>query len=203
MIAYASRTGTRRNLDALRQAGWRLMVSAKGVHRHEGFKYALDNGAWHSFQNKLPFDAKAFLEAYSKLGEGADFVVLPDIVAGGERSLDYSLEWREYLGTPICPQLLAVQDGMIPSRLWPLLGRQLGIFLGGTTEWKEGTMIEWGKTAKLTRSYFHVGRVNTVRRIRLCHAVRADSFDGSSVSRYVVTLPALERARQQGGFQWV
>ena len=28
MIAYASRTGTRRNLAALRAAGWRLLVSA-------------------------------------------------------------------------------------------------------------------------------------------------------------------------------
>lgn len=45
MIGYASRTGTRRNLDALRAAGWRLMVSARGALRTEGFPYALDNGA--------------------------------------------------------------------------------------------------------------------------------------------------------------
>ena len=36
MIAYASRTGTRRNLAALRGANWRLLVSATGVHRTEG-----------------------------------------------------------------------------------------------------------------------------------------------------------------------
>jgi hypothetical protein len=40
MIAYASRTGTKRNLEAMRQNGWRLLVSAKGVLRTEGFKYA-------------------------------------------------------------------------------------------------------------------------------------------------------------------
>ncbi len=56
MIAYASRTGTRRNLAALRDAGWRLMVSARGVLRTEGFPYGLDNGAWTAFQRDEPFD---------------------------------------------------------------------------------------------------------------------------------------------------
>jgi len=36
MVGYASRTGTRRNLDALARADWRLLVSAKGEHRAEG-----------------------------------------------------------------------------------------------------------------------------------------------------------------------
>ena len=39
MIGYASRTGTKRNLDALRAAGWRLLISATGVHRDEGFPF--------------------------------------------------------------------------------------------------------------------------------------------------------------------
>ncbi|MHC5194673.1 hypothetical protein ACYSUW_13060 [Pseudomonas frederiksbergensis] len=44
MIAYASRTGTKRNLEAMRQNGWRLLVSAKGVLRTEGFKYVSTMG---------------------------------------------------------------------------------------------------------------------------------------------------------------
>lgn len=36
MIGYASRTGTRRNLAALREADWRLLVSARGVLRIVG-----------------------------------------------------------------------------------------------------------------------------------------------------------------------
>lgn len=61
MIAYASRTGTRRNLDALRGAGWRLLVSATGVHRHEGFRYAIDNGAWTAYQAGTLWNESAFL----------------------------------------------------------------------------------------------------------------------------------------------
>lgn len=98
MIAYASRTGTRRNLDALRAAGWRLLVSAKGVLRTEGFaRYGLDNGAWTAFQRGEPFDDNAFLAAVEQLGESADFVVVPDIVRGGHDSLRFSFRWLERL----------------------------------------------------------------------------------------------------------
>jgi hypothetical protein len=197
MIAYASRTGTRRNLAALRRANWRIMVSAKGVVRTEGFRYALDNGAWTAFQHQLPFDTEAFLEAYRKLGKGADFVVLPDIVAGGYRSLEFSMSWLPRLGD--CPNYLAVQDGMVDADLPSGIE---GIFVGGTTEWKENTLPMWGSAARRQGIKLHVGRVNSARRIHLCEAVGADSFDGSSVSRYAVTLPGLENARQQRGFQW-
>lgn len=44
MIPYTSRTGTRSTLRALRADGWHLLVSATGVHRTEGFPYAIDNG---------------------------------------------------------------------------------------------------------------------------------------------------------------
>jgi hypothetical protein len=200
MIAYASRTGTRRNLAALRQAGWRLMVSAKGVLRTEGFAYALDNGAWHCFQHRLPFDEAAFLAAYRKLGSGADFCVLPDIVAGGLRSLEFSLNWAPRLGE--CPNYLAVQDGMSVSDVAPVLNGIAGIFVGGTSEWKERSLPTWGMLARKYGVALHVGRVNTARRIHLCRAARATSFDGSSVSRYAVTLPKLESARQQKELPW-
>jgi hypothetical protein len=184
-------------LEALRKAEWRLMVSAKGAHRTEGFNYALDNGAWHSFIRQSPFDGAAFLDAYHKLGTGADFMVLPDIVAGGVDSLAFSLKWRDELGTALCPQLLAVQDGIKPDDVGPLVGAGLGIFVGGTTEWKEKTMLEWGECARQHLAYFHIGRVNSARRIYLSAAAGADSFDGSSVSRYAVTLPLLDNARKQ------
>lgn len=154
-------------------------------------------GAWHSYCAKQPFDEAAFLTAYAKFGRTADFVVLPDIVAGGMSSLKFSLEWQTHLGIPLGLQLLAVQDGMSPGAIAPLLGPGLGIFIGGTTEWKESSMLDWGICARERGAYLHVGRVNSIRRINLCAAAGAHSFDGSSVSRFAVTLPKLENARQQ------
>jgi len=83
MIPYASRTGTRRNLDALRKSGWHILVSATGKHRHEGFPYAIDNGAWTAYQKGLPFDVPAFEAVVESLGDNAEFIVVPDIVGGG------------------------------------------------------------------------------------------------------------------------
>lgn len=195
MIGYASRTGTRRNLEALRNAGWRLLVSAKGVLRDEGMPYALDNGAWTAFQRKEPFDVPAFQRAVDMFGERADWVVIPDIVAGGLASLDFSLSWIDRLGG--CKRLLlAVQDGMTADSIRPFLSDRVGIFIGGSTDWKLTTAIEWGQLAHEVGCYMHVGRVNTVRRIRLCAAAGADSFDGTSASMYSQTLPLLDVARK-------
>ena len=197
MICYASRTGTRRNLAALRAAGWRLLVSRAGVWRDEGFPYALDNGAWSDFQADRSFDEDAFERVLEAMGGAADWVVLPDIVAGGMRSLELSIRWinRVLAVTPLA--LLAVQDGMEPEDLAPLVGPTVGIFLGGSTEWKLARMLDWGRFCAESGVYYHVARVNTVKRFRMAHAAGAHSVDGSSASRFAKTLPLLERARSQ------
>lgn len=201
MIAYASRTGTRRNLEALRREGWRLMVSARGVLRTEGFPYALDNGAWTAFQRKERFDVKAFERAIDELGGGADFIVVPDIVLGGLQSLTFSRRWwdklHDYPHLRETPLLIAVQDGMGTRDIAPLLSHRTGIFVGGSTHWKLRTMGQWAALAHSRSAICHVGRVNTARRIRLCEAAGIDSFDGSSASRFEITLRPLELARQQ------
>lgn len=196
MIAYASRTGTRRNLAALAIRGWRLIVSARGVLRNEGMPYALDNGAWTAFQRSEPFDVPAFETAVARLGAGSDFIVVPDIVAGGLNSLRYSEAWLPRLDG-IAPLLLAVQDGMTEKDVASLLSPSLGIFVGGSTEWKLATIMDWGRVAKKRRCYIHVGRVNSVRRIALCHAAGVHSFDGTSATRYMATVGKLDNARRQ------
>lgn len=201
MIGYAARTGTRRNLDALRRAGWRLMVSARGSLRPEGFRYALDNGAWTAFQRGQPFDVPAFDKAVDLLGQGADWIVLPDIVAGGTASLCFSLGWLDTLRNRSALRsaryLLAVQNGMEPQHVAALIGSEIGIFVGGDTLWKLATMATWASLAHACGAHCHVGRVNTVRRVRLCAAAGADSFDGSGVSRFASALPPLDLARRQ------
>lgn len=196
---YASRTGTRRNLAALRDAGWRLLVSARGVWRTEGFRYAIDNGAWTSHQNDEPFDVSAFVGVVDLLGCGADWIALPDIVGGGLRSLDFSLQWIDRIPGR---RLIPVQDGMKSGDVRPFLSEAVGIFLGGTTDWKLQTMREWGRLSRSTGCHFHVGRVNSRRRIRMCIEAGAHSCDGTAASRYAVELPKLAAESKQQGFVW-
>lgn len=203
MVPYASRTGTKQNLAAMRANGWHLLVSAKGVLRTEGFKYALDNGAWSAFTQGLPFDERAFDKAFNLLGEKAEWFVLPDIVAGGMHSLDLSLNWMNRLG-PNLPtvSLIAVQDGMKPDDVREYLGPRCGLFLGGSTSWKLETLHSWGILARRRNCHLHVGRVNSTRRILMCAAAGgAHSIDGTSASMYQKTVAPLSAAVKHGETQ--
>lgn len=198
MKGYATITGTLRNLNVLRAAGWGLVLTPARYNLPEGFSYFLDNGAWPCFVNKTEWDTAAFMRLVEARGAGADFIVLPDIVAGGIESLKRSVDWMERL----ChyPRLyIAVQDGMNVQTVCNVLSLRpgLGIFVGGSTEWKLKTLPEWGRLAADMHKPLHVGRVNTARRIRLCAEVGATSFDGTSVSRFACTLPLLEASRIQ------
>lgn len=198
MICYASRTGTRRNLAALRAAGWGLLISRAGEWRTEGFaNYVLDNGAWADFQASRPFDDDGFERLIAKLGAHAAWIVLPDIVAGGLSSLELSLRWSNRC-LSLCPLvLLAVQDGMTAADISPFVGSSVGVFLGGSTEWKISTMAQWGAFCRHRGIYYHVARVNSVKRMAMAVAAGADSVDGSSASRYAVTTTKLTYASRQ------
>src|SRR5262245_43382324 len=165
--------------------------------RTEGMRYAIDNGAWSAHVSRRPWDADAFLRAVHALGMGADFIVIPDIVGDGRASLKRSLAWFPFLLGRARLLLLPVQDGMQPRVIAPHLSASVGVFVGGTTAWKLETLGAWGRLAAVRGCHLHVGRVNTARRIARCQAVGAHSCDGTSVTRYAVTLPELEEARRQ------
>ena len=197
-MGYASNTGTKRNLAALRLNSWGILLTPDNPKKREGLESAIDNGAWWAFQQQKPFREKPFMDLVEQHGASANFVVVPDIVAGGMKSLEFSLSWMPRLEG--CRRLLLpVQDGMEVTTVVDVLHNapQLGLFLGGSTEWKLKTMYQWGEVAANMERYYHIGRVNTRRRIRLAHEAGADSFDGTSATMFSCTLPMLEAARQQ------
>lgn len=201
MIYYVSATGTMRNLALIREYGFRIMVSARGNLRPCGIPYALDNGAWTAFQKGEPFGDAAFQRALDVLGAGADFVVCPDVVGNAAETLAMIDGWLPRLAT-LPRVLLAAQDGMDVRDLAPHLSPRVGVFVGGSTEYKEGSVRKWGVTCRAAGAWLHVGRVNTARRISICLEAGADSADGSSLTRYALTGPLLNSAVKQGGFQW-
>ena len=209
MIAYASRTGTRQNLRALRLRGWRLLSAPQQLNRYRSVvpiwddgsaaPYCLDNGAWTAHQQGSPFDVDLFRAAVSRLGLSADFVVAPDIVGGGLDSLAFSASWLRYLSVRSRLVLIPAQDGMKPAHMAGIVGPRVGVFLGGSTEWKLANLREWGQFARSRGCYFHVGRVNSVRRINACIGAGADSFDGTSLTRFSCNANKLDHARRQLG----
>jgi hypothetical protein len=198
MICYASRTGTRRNLAALRAHGWGLLVSRAGVWRTEGFdRICADNGAWADFQAGRSFDEDAFEKFLDWLPIAPDWVVLPDVVAGGMQSLALSMRYLNRCAAVAPLVLLAVQDGIEPADVASVVGARVGVFLGGSTPWKLARMAEWGQFCADRGIHYHVARVNSISRMSLAASCGADSVDGSSASRYAVSLPKLAYAARQ------
>jgi hypothetical protein len=198
---YASRTGTRRNLEEISRCGWRLLVSARGVLRNEGFRYALDNGAWTAFQRGEPFDVQAFDKAVQLLGSDADFVVIPDKVGDSIETLRMADEWTPRLhGLRL---YLAVQDGMTDADLIARSESVAGVFVGGSTEWKLRTAPRWRELTRRLGMLCHVARVNTERRIEWCRSLGVTSVDGSSASRFAVTTERLDGSRRRSVQGWL
>ena len=195
MIGYASRTGTRTTLDGLRERGWRVLVSARGVHRTEGMPYAIDNGAWTAFQKKETFDHGAFERLVYALGDGADWIVAPDVVADRAASLRMTERYLPHLDR--WPLLVAVQNGMCADDVSAWLGPRCGIAVGGDSAWKDSTMREWGRLALERGCHMHVLRVNTRRRMQLAHEAGAHSIDGTSPIQFPSTIGRMDRWLRQ------
>ncbi len=196
MILYASQTHGRRNLKALQANGFHVLVTPD-TYRGDRPRwvdgspapYAIDNGAWGCYRRGDPFNWSAFEKLTEELGDGAAWVIAPDIVCGGLKSLDRSLAWAASWSR--CPVLIAVQDGMTPDDLRDHLSDRVGLAVGGSTPFKEKTTPMWGRLAAAQGCYLHVLRVNTKRRLSLCRGAGAQSVDGTSASIFSVNAPKL------------
>lgn len=193
--AYASRTGTQRNLDGLRAHGWGLLISAYGEHRNEGWTdIMLDPGTW-STRASGGWDANRFVDLLDAFGHTSEQTIAPDIVAGGRASLDLSLAWLDDLLALGRPVLLAAQDGLNLDDVRPHLSERVGVAVGGSTGWKWRTASSWARLAKECGARCHVLRANSERMIAHASAIGADSFDGSGPSVFADCLERYDRGR--------
>jgi hypothetical protein len=159
--------------------------------------WAAENGCWSDHLAGRDFDEDAFERFLDWIGAqptNPDFIVLPDIVAGSLASLALSMRYMNRCLALAPLVLIAVQDGMALDDLAPLVGPSVGIFLGGSTEWKIARMREWGEFCAERGCRYHVARVNTRRRFYQAIYAGADSIDGSSLSRYSQNADKLDHA---------
>lgn len=137
--------------------------------------YALDNDAYTAWSQKKEWDEGAWLkmlESAKRSGQDPLWVLVPDVVADKEGTLE---QWHRY--GPLAarygwPLAFAVQDGMTPGDVPN--GADV-VFVGGTTEWKWSTLPTWANAFPRV----HVGRVNEMRRVFTCESLGVESVDGS------------------------
>lgn len=180
MIAYVGQTRSRTLIARLVALSvGELVVRGELPARRRPFAY--DNGCFRDWRAGVPFNVTRWTRdlrwmLYRDIVP--DFVVVPDIVAGGLASLEWSAFWRSTVPAEFAAYL-AVQDGMTEADVAPELHRYQGIFVGGSLGWKLTAAPAWVALARRRGLRCHIGRVGTAARVHWARTIGATSIDSA------------------------
>lgn len=148
---------------------------------------AIDNAAYTDWK---PERFRNLLLTHSRNSRRVKWVCCPDVVGDWTRTRERFDEWEPTITRLGYTVAYVLQDGQPETSVpWDRIGC---VFLGGTNAYKEteearALLVRARKRGKLV----HVGRVNTLDRVRLFLPVM-DTFDGLSFSFYSkVHMPTL------------
>ena len=145
----------------------------------DGYKWAIDNGAFTGV-----FDEDRYfytLKRYTKYLETCLFAVCPDTLCDSVETLS---KWDLYsdriksIGYPVA---FVCQNG---QENLPIPDNYDVLFIGGSDEWRVAGCgaIECIRKAKASGKWVHVGRVNSLKRVKHFMLEGVDSVDGTYVS---------------------
>lgn len=182
MMAYVGQARGSRLIATLQALGLGECTTREEVPPRRT-PWFFDNGAFKDFTAGVAFQTARYERALDRLsstpGLRPDFVVVPDIVAGGLESLRFSASWAERLSWLGLPLYLVVQDGMTERDVAGALDSYAGVFVGGSLDWKLRTARQWADFAHLHGRQCHVGRMGTRERVRAARRWGVDSIDSS------------------------
>lgn len=129
-----------------------------------------------------PDNFTRWVAARTEFSKTCKFILSPDVVGDYQPTLVRLAEWEPRLHGMGFPVGLALQDGATTDTIpWQSIE---SVFVGGTTAFKLSRLaMHICSRAKELGKWVHVGRVNTIERIRNFWDV-ADSFDGSHFDRF-------------------
>lgn len=167
------------NIDGRSEVFGQIITPRTGTKAPRGI-WCMDNGAFTgTFREDWFF---SFLEKKEPYRDTCWFVTVPDSVAN---AIETQYKFRHYawkikaMGWPVA---FVAQDGQESMPFPPEFDF---LFVGGTTEWKMSRAAEYCIWyAKQMGAGVHVGRVNSLKRIRHFQLLGVDSVDG--------TRPAIE-----------
>lgn len=167
--------------------------------------WVMDNGAFEAYKNGTPWDMDQFDAVVERLTKVQPckrpaWALTPDMVAH-PASLAWSVGYRKKRLPDCLNWYLAIQDGMEFAHVENALAtaRFDGLFIGGSTDWKNQRAAEWCMWGKAHKLPVHIGRVNGWKRLQWAVNIGADSVDGTGWTRdprwieYLKDLPKVER----------
>lgn len=149
---------------------WRTKIKLKTE-----IPFALDNDAFTCWRDGKPFDVaswRATLTWAKQSGFTPLWVLVPDVVADRDATLDSWHQYRDEAKSFGWPLAFAVQDGMKPE---DVPNDASVVFVGGTTDWKWRNVPMWASSFPRV----HVARVNGEHRLWRCEELGIESVDGS------------------------
>lgn len=155
----------------------------------EGITLAADNDGF----GGVDFDAfSRMLTALAPYAAAVRFVTVPDVVCDAAGTFELWRQWAPRVAELELTPALVLQNGMVPDWRGVRFGAEViawdeigAIFVGGDDAYKLGTDVALIIAAARERGlWIHMGRVNTVRRLRHAAALGCDSVDGSGWARF-------------------
>lgn len=141
-----------------------------------GIPWAADNGAFSGFDEQK---WSRMLGRIAGAG-GCLFVTAPDVVGNADETAKLWHEHRRTITAAGLPAAWVAQDGAGPD---DIPGDAEAVFIGGSTAYKLGERAAAiVATARDLGLWVHMGRVNTIARMRYAASIGCDSVDGTRFS---------------------
>ncbi|MFJ5103220.1 hypothetical protein [Streptomyces sp. NPDC088554] len=159
--------------------GW-MQTPAQGNILPPGQAWGADNGC---FGRGYPGDEGylSFLSAHGDRARDCLFATAPDVVGDAAKTMTRSLPFLPEIRRRGYPAALVAQNGLealtVPWDDFDVL------FIGGDTEWKLGEHAR-ALTSEACRrgKWVHMGRVNSLKRLRYAQSIGCRSADGTYVA---------------------
>lgn len=172
-MLYLATASTEAVRDAMRAGHLGQMATPSSGNRLEpGVPWALDNGCFSNQWSEARW--RHALKHYADV-PGCLFTVVPDVVGDAAATDELWTRWAPVVRDYSYPAAYVLQNG---CRRIPRDAD--AVFTGGDTAWKLGpTARRLMGIAKSRGLWCHMGRVNSLRRLRLAAQDGYDSVDGT------------------------
>lgn len=175
MIYFANPTG--KALQKMKEGVLGYIDTPKqGNARPAGITWCADNGCFgKGFDEQKWF---TWLEKHSDQSDNCVFATAPDVVEDASATLVRSAPWLQPIRSLGYPVAFVAQDGIEETFVpWPDFDC---LFIGGSTEFKLGQIAShYVQDAKSRGMWVHMGRVNSLKRLRYAEYIGCDSVDGT------------------------